>query len=148
MFKRKIRRQMKATFTTCRSCGGPVPETSIQGSNWHRECANCYVKDGLPVNPFESKEIAITIDGISHRIFPHLTKDGLLAMRELKMMESYVLLANGDVRQRPDSFEMPEDMPQYIIQEIEQSFILPRERAILVRRIFRAYAENDFEVID
>lgn len=63
-------------------------------------------------------------------------------------MWPYVLLPNGDVRQRPDDFTIPGDIPESLAMEIEKSYILERDRAILVRRMFRAYAENDFEVID
>jgi hypothetical protein len=140
--------QTKAPFTTCRICGGPVPESSIQGQGWHRECAFCYHQARLPDNWAESREIAITLDDKWYRIFPHISNDGLLALREVMCCDSYVLLVNGDIRMRPDNFKMPIGTPASLAEDIEKSFIVERDKAILVRRIFRAYAEKNFEVID
>lgn len=136
------------TYTTCRTCGAALPENSIQGNQWHRQCAGCYPKHALPTNVNDAKEIAVTVDGRWFRVFPHLSNDGLLAMRVLMNIESYVLMPDGAIRMRPDDFVMPEGLPGGVAEKIRRSFILTDRRADEARLIFEAYDSNQFEVID
>lgn len=139
---------MGQKYLNCRLCGGALPKESIQGPEWPRQCSLCYPKESLPSRAHEAKEIAVIIDGRWFRVFPHLSNDGLLAMRHLKMMQSYVLLPDGSVRMRPDDFCMPMDIPKSLQDEIEASFIVTGRQEIEARGIFEAYNANDFEVID
>lgn len=96
----------------------------------------------------DAKEIAVHLEGRWLRAFPHISNDGLLSMRLLPTMQSYVLMPNGDVRMRPDNFVMPEGLPSLLVAEIERSFILTGSRVAEAKRAFEAYKANEFEVID
>lgn len=139
---------MKIRYTTCRTCNATLPEKSSQGDQWHRECAGCYPKHALPANVNDAKEINVSFEDRSLRVFPHISNDGLLAMRILPNMQSYVLMGNGDIRMRPNDFVMPEGLPTQLMADIERSFILTDRRVAEAKRAFEAYAVNDFEVID
>lgn len=132
----------------CRTCGTALPDNSIQGTTWHRQCAGCYLVQGLPTCVDEATEIAVVIDGHWFRVFPHMSHDGMLAMRVLPNLASYVLLPNGAVRMRREDFVMSEKLPAQIVEEIALSFIVSDGRAEVARKIFAAFAAKDFEVID
>ncbi|PSL90759.1 hypothetical protein [Pseudomonas sp. R9.37] len=139
---------MKIRYMTCRTCNAALPEKSSQGDQWHRDCAECYPKNALPTSVNDAREIAVHFEDRSLRVFPHISNDGLLAMRLLPNMQSYVLMANGDIRMRPNDFVMPEGLPIQLMADIERSFILTDRRVAEAKRAFEAYAANDFEVID
>lgn len=136
------------TYTTCRTCNAALPNKSTQGDQWHRECAGCYPKQSLMSSPHDSREIAVIINGRWFRVFPHISNDGLLAMRELTNIQSYVLMADGTIRMRPDDFVMPAGLPAKTVEAIERSFILTDARAFEAKKMFEAFEANDFEVID
>lgn len=146
--RQRLAKAVKARCSKCRNCGAALPADSIQGDGWHRQCAGCYPKEALPTDVDKSIEIGIRIDGRSFRVFPIMSNDGLLAMRVLPNIESYVLTQDGEVRMRPDSFVMPEGLPAEVAEKIERSFILTDRRADEARAIFEAYNANEFEVID
>lgn len=139
---------MGQKYSDCRICGDELPRESIQGAHWHRQCAGCYPKDSLPGRWDEAKEISVTFNDRSYRVFPHLSNDGLLAMRRVNMVQSYVLLADGSVRMRPDDFCMPLDIPKPLQDKIEASFIVAGYQALEAKAFFEAYNANEFEVID
>lgn len=135
----------------CRECNALLPKESIQGSDWHRMCAECYKKRSLPTDVSDAKEIAVRVEGKSLgwlRVFPHV-HNGQLALRIMPSMYNYLLMPNGDIKLRPRDFELPEGMPSDRAEEIERSFILTDpERVARAKRAFEAYEKNDFEVID
>ncbi|MGG5276278.1 hypothetical protein [Pseudomonas syringae pv. coryli] len=132
----------------CRTCGTPMPAGVIQSSTWHRQCANCYLDKGLATSFDNASEISVRVNGKGFRVFPHLSNDGLLAMRVLPAMASYVLLSDGTVRMRPDNYTTPVYYPDNVKNDIERSFIIDDHRADEARSIFAAYRAKDFEVID
>lgn len=146
--RQRLAKAVRAQCSKCRNCGAALPAESKQGHGWHRQCAGCYPKDALPTNLDEATEIAVTVDGEWFRVFPHISNDGLLAMRVLTNIASYVLMPGGAIRMRPDTFVMPEGFPAEVAEKIERSFILTDRRADEARAIFEAYDANKFEVID
>lgn len=132
----------------CRSCGSELPKNSIQGDQWPRACAGCYDKENPPLVWSDAVEIAVTVRGRWFRVWPHISNDGLLAMRVLPKTCSYVLLTGDVVRMRPDDFVMPAYLPESVKTQIEQSFIVPESEALEAKAIFEAFESNDFEVID
>jgi hypothetical protein len=146
--RQRLADAVRTQCSKCRNCGAGLPAKSIQGDSWHRKCAGCYPKNALPTSVNDAKEIAVTVDGRWFRVFPHISNDGLLAMRVLTNMQSYVLMPDGAIRMRPDAFVMPEGIPVDVSEKIERSFILTDHRADEARAIFEAYEINEFEVID
>lgn len=146
--RQRLANAVRAQCSKCRECGEALPAENKQGDGWHRKCAGCYPKDALPTSVDEATEISVKVDGEWFRVFPHISSDGLLAMRVLPMVVSCVLMPDGAIRMRPDTFVIPKGLPAEVVEEIERSFIETGRLADAAKAIFAAYAANDFEVID
>lgn len=92
----------------------------------------------------DAKEVRIDVLGRSYRVFPHQTDDGFLALRVLWNKNSYVKLADGRFRFKPDNFVMPAYLPDDVKISIEEDFILTGDDLTEACALFDAYESGAF----